>query len=120
MKTAAYAVVVLAALVSAFFVSALKPTSTNAAAVLGGWLLLPYALLAIALGRFARDERSARAWLLLVVLVCAGGLGFLALTLYGPPDAQGGIAVMFAPIYQAIAAVALLPACHWLARRGKA
>jgi hypothetical protein len=115
-KALAYAVLALAAVVCVFFVSALQPTSTGVALALAGWLMLPYALLALGVALGVKDARSARAWLLLVVLVCAGGAGFLALTIFGPPDAQGGIAVMFTPIYQAIGAIVLLPACLWFSR----
>ena len=117
MKAIAYGVLALAALTSAIFVGLLKPTSTDAALAFGAWLALPYAVLALCLVFFAKDPRLAPGWLLLIVIVAGGGLLFLALILFGRPDAQGGIAVVFTPIYQTIGAVVLAPLCLWLARQ---
>jgi hypothetical protein len=52
-----------------------------------------------------------------IALVAAGGLIFLTDIIFLHPDPQGGIAVVFTPIYQVIGIGMLLPACRWLARR---
>jgi hypothetical protein len=106
----------LAALVSLFIVWSLQPRGTGVAALLGLWLLLPYAVLAVLL-----ENRSSvttkPADVATMLLVVAGGLLFLIVVIFVDPDPQGGIAVLFTPVYQGIAIVALLPITRWLLRR---
>jgi hypothetical protein len=85
----------------------------GAGVLLAGWLMLPYAGLAVGL-RFARQ---AAAYFLVVLLVAGGGFLFLADIIFGRPDAQGALAVVFTPIYQGIAIAVLLPFAMWLAAR---
>jgi hypothetical protein len=98
----------VAALVSLFILWSLQPRSTGVAALLGLWLLLPYAVLAVVL-----ESRSAVtteiADVATTLLVVVGGLLFLIVVVFVNPDPQGGIAVMFTPVYQGIATVVLLP-----------
>jgi hypothetical protein len=106
----------LAALVSLLIVWSLQPRGTGVAALLGLWLLLPYAVLAVVL-----ENRSSvttkPADVATTLLVVAGGLLFLIVVIFVDPDPQGGIAVLFTPVYQGIAIVALLPITRWLLRR---
>jgi hypothetical protein len=120
MKTLGYVVLVIAACVSLVFVHALQPTSLGAAAFLAAWLVLPYAVLALAVRFFARTRAAAIACLMVTVAVAGGGLLFLTNLIFLHPDPQGGIAVVFTPIYQAIGIAVLLPVCHWLVGRARA
>ena len=117
MKAMSYALLAVAGCMSLVFVHALKPTSLGAAAFFAAWLLLPYAALALAVRLFATKRAAAIAYLMVAVLVAGGGLLFLANLIFLHPDPQGGIAVLFTPIYQAIGIAILLPISHWLVGR---
>lgn len=117
MKSISYAVLAVAASVSLVFVSVLKPDGFGATAFIAAWLLLPYAALALALGFFADERKSATAYMVVAVLVAGSGLLFLTYIIYLNPDPQGGIAVLFTPIYQAIGIGVLVPTCRWLVGR---
>ena len=52
-----------------------------------------------------------------MLLVAGGAFLFLVDVIFLRPDAQGALAVMFTPIYQAIAIALLLPFARWLAER---
>ena len=117
MKAIGYAILVVAASVSLVFVNVLRPNSPAAAAFIAAWLLVPYAALALGLVFFAKERSWAITYVAVIALVAAGGLIFLTDTIFLHPDPQGGIAVVFTPIYQAIGIGMLLPACRWLARR---
>jgi hypothetical protein len=82
--------------VSLVFVNVLKPNSPGATAFIAAWLVLPYAALALALAFFARERASA-----------------IAYVIFLHPDPQGGIAVLFTPIYQTIGIGFLVPTCRW-------
>ena len=70
---------------------------------------------ALALLMYAAKERaSGIANVTVAVLVAGGGLLFLTDIIFLRPDPQGGIAVLFTPIYQAFGIALLLPACKWL------
>jgi hypothetical protein len=117
LRAIAYAVLALAALLSLVLVQVLKPTSLEAAALLSAWLLLPYALLAVLLA-FRKAEISwTTANGVVCVVVAAGGLLFLVDTIFLRPDAQGGIAVIFTPVYQMLGIALLLPVSYWLMRK---
>jgi uncharacterized membrane protein len=115
-RIAAHSALVAAALTCVFVVWSLRPSGATIAMFLGMWLLLPYAALAVVLeaDSSARTETADAATALLVV---AGGLVFLILVVFVFPDPQGGIAVVFTPVYQAIAIAALLPLMRWILRR---
>jgi hypothetical protein len=100
-------------------VNVLRPNSLAAAAFIAAWLLLPYAALALGLVFFAKERSWAITYVAVIALVAAGGLIFLTDIIFLHPDPQGGIAVVFTPIYQAIGIGMLLPACRWLARRAR-
>lgn len=116
MKAVAYALLAASAAGCVAITFALAPTSAMAGGLLAAWLALPYLGLALGL-RFAREKRQRLAYLLVVLLVAGGGFLFLIDTVFLRPDAQGGIAVMFTPIYQAIAIGVLLPLAMTLAGR---
>lgn len=120
MKAISYAVLVIAASVSLVFVNVLKPNSLGATAFFAAWLLLPYAALALAVTFFAKERASAVAYVVVIPVVAGGGLLFLTEVIYLHPDPQGGIAVLFTPIYQAVGTGILLPACRWLAGKASA
>jgi hypothetical protein len=120
MKAIGYAILAIAASVSLVFVNVLKPDSLGATAFFAGWLLLPYAALALGLIYLAKERASAIAYVAVTALVAGGGLLFLTEVIFLHPDPQGGIAVLFTPLYQAIAIAVLLPTCHWLVGRASA
>ena len=115
MKVISYAVLAIAAAVSLVFVNALKPNSLGATVSIATWLLLPYAVLALTLAFFAKKRRWEITFVLVTLVVAGGGLLFLTDVIFLHPDAQGGIAVLFTPIYQAIGIGVLVPSCRWLA-----
>jgi hypothetical protein len=109
----AYVLLIIAAIVSLFFVYLLKPTSAEATALFGIWLLLPYLILAVILAvstRVAIDVAN----LVVTLFVVVGGLLFLVVVIFIRPDPQGGIAVFFTPIYQGVAMVVLIPLSRWI------
>jgi hypothetical protein len=108
MAALAYAVLIVAMLATLFFVPALMPSSATAALVIGVWLLAPYFLLALGLRFLARDARSVRIYSMTAIAAAIGGVGFLTWVMYVRPDAQGGIAVMFTPLYQMVGIALLL------------
>jgi hypothetical protein len=120
MKSIGYAVLAIAALTSVFFVNALKPTNLIAAMFFSAWLLLPYAALAFVLGFLARERASEIAYATVTLLVAASGLLFLADVIFLHPDPQAPIAVLFAPIYQAIGIIVLVPIGRWMTGRSSA
>jgi hypothetical protein len=113
-KAIGYTVLAIAASVSLVFVNVLKPDNLGVTAFFSAWLLLPYAALALALMFLARERVWALAYVAVSALVAGGGLLFLTDIIFLHPDPQGGIGVLFTPIYQAIAIVVLLPTCRWL------
>ena len=114
MKAIGYFVLAAAALASLVFVQILKPTSLGATLFFSGWLLLPYVALALVLIFGAKKRVSAKAIVVVVVVVAGAGLLFLTDIIYWHPDPQGGIAVLFTPIYQSFGIGVLLPTCQWL------
>ena len=114
MKALSYAILAVAALVSLAFVAVLKPNSLGAAAFIAVWLLLPHAALALGLTLFAKERASAIAYVVVVAMVTVGGLLFLTYVIFLHPDPQGGIAVLFTPVYQAVGIGILVPTCRWL------
>ena len=109
----AYVLLIVAAIVSLFFVYLLKPTSAEATALFSIWLLLPYIILAVILAfstRIAIDVAN----LVVTLFVVVGGLLFLVVVIFIRPDPQGGIAVFFTPMYQGVAMVVLIPLSRWI------
>ncbi len=102
-------ILAVAASASLFFVNALQPNSAGAAAFFSAWLLAPYAVLALMLTFLGKERVWAIAVVATAVIVAAGGLLFLSDVIFWRPDAQGGIAVVFTPLYQAVAIAVLLP-----------
>jgi hypothetical protein len=113
-KALGYAILTVAAVVSLAFVNVLKPNGLGAAASIALWLVLPYAALALGLAFFANERASAIAYVAVIALVTAGGGLFLTYVIFLRPDPQGGIAVLFTPVYQAVGMAILVPACRWL------
>ena len=120
MKALSYAILAVSALVSIAFVNVLKPNSLGAAAFFTVWLVLPYAALALGLTFFAKERASAIAYVVVVAIVTVGGLLFLTYVIFLHPDPQGGIAVLFPPVYQAVGIGILVPTCRWLIGRASA
>lgn len=115
MKVTGYLVLAAAALVNLLFAQTLVSANQFLTAILhGGWLALPYVALALVLIFGAKTPVSIAATVTVSVVVAGAGLLFLADTIYWHPDAQGGIAVVFTPIYQGIGIGILLPLCKWL------
>lgn len=114
MKAIGYLVLAAAALASLAFVQVLKPTSHWATVFFSGWLLLPYAALALVLIFGAKERTTVIASVVVAVVVAGAGLLFLTDIIYWHPDPQGGIAVLFAPIYQGVGIAILLPSSQWL------
>lgn len=108
----AYVLLIVAAIVSLFFVYILKPTSAEATALFGIWLLLPYIILAAILAFSTRAIDVAN--LVVTLFVVVGGLLFLVVVIFIRPDPQGGIAVFFTPMYQGVAMVVLIPLSRWI------
>ncbi len=114
----AYSLLVVAVFVSLFYVRVLKPTSAGSAVFLSIWLLLPYFVLAMALRIKTYPVRAIAGNLLVTFLVVVGGLLFLTDVIFLHPDPQGGIAVLFTPIYQGVATAILFPLSRWALYRG--
>jgi hypothetical protein len=112
-KRLGYGLLAVAAVITLLFVKVLMPTTVMAAVVIGGWLLLPYGLLGLALG-FTKAPAPLRSWTMTAAATALGGLFFLTYVIYLRPDPQGGIAVIFTPIYQVVAIAALFPLLAWL------
>jgi hypothetical protein len=109
----AYVLLIVAAIVSLFFVYLLKPTSAEATALFSIWLLLPYIILAVILA-FSTRVAIDVANLVVTLFVVVGGLLFLVVVIFIRPDPQGGIAVFFTPMYQGVAMVVLIPLSRWI------
>jgi hypothetical protein len=109
----AYVLLIVAAIVSLFFVYLLKPTSAEATALFSIWLLLPYVILAVILA-FSTRVAIDVANLVVTLFVVVGGLLFLVVVIFIRPDPQGGIAVFFTPMYQGVAMVVLIPLLRWI------
>jgi hypothetical protein len=113
----ALAVLVLAAAGDLWFVRALQPTTLRSGAILALWLLTPLVMAAAWLRASQRSRAQSAAAGIVTTLVAAGGASFLIDAIYVHPDAQGAIAVVFAPIYQMGALVVLAPLSGWIASR---
>jgi hypothetical protein len=112
----AYVALAIAASATPVFVRALRPTTVTAGVVLGVWLLAP--ILALAAWVAVASARQWRATAAIVsTLVAVGGMVFLVNIIFVNSDAQGGIAVLFTPIYQTVAAAVLIPVTAAVMRR---
>lgn len=120
MRRIAYFFLAVAAFASLVFVQALKPTSLSASLVFSGWLLLPYILLLLLLVFAARRPPLVQAAHWVIVVETVAGTGFLTEIIFLHPDAQGGLAVLFTPVYQGIIMLLLLPLLTWLFSRQQA
>jgi hypothetical protein len=106
-KTIAYVALAVAAILTPVFVRALQPTTWTFGVVLAAWLLAPYLALAVWVA-VARARQWTATASFVSTFVAAGGMAFLVNILFVHPDPQGGIAVLFMPIYQAAAAAVLI------------
>ena len=113
---AARVVLVGAAAASLFFVRTLQPSTTGAVIFFSVWLLLPYVALMVVVEKSA-GKATATADFVTTCLVAGGALAFLTLVIFVDPDPQGGIAVLFTPVYQGIAMMILFPLVRWAFRR---
>ena len=115
MRAVGFTVLAGAAVASLVFVRILEPTTLAMTAFLSGWLLLPYAVLTLILTLSAKERPAAP--VMVAVLVAAGGVLFLTAVIFVYPDPQGGIAVLFTPIYQGLAIAVLVPIAGWLGKK---
>jgi len=116
MNRFAYAVLGFAAVASWLFVAILRPSGAWLSALLAVWLVLPYAVLGVAI-RLAAGRAGQVAGAVTRAIVAAAGMLFLSDVILWHPDPQGGIAVFFTPIYQVLALIVLLPVCKQLAEK---
>ncbi len=114
-RLAGFSALVVAVIVSLLVVRTLQVTSVRVAAFFIIWLLLPYAILAIMLARDA-PRPIERGNIMTTLLTVGGGLLFLFVVMRANPDPQGGIAVLFMPVYQGIAMLVLIPVTRRLLR----
>ena len=100
-------------------VYAMKPWTEDYASLAYGavfgfsiWAITPHAGLAVILLLFRRTQKLAIAGAALANLIAFGGLAIIIDVLFIHLDAQGGIALIFIPLYQWVAAtvVAILGA----------
>jgi hypothetical protein len=117
LRAVGFTLVAGAALASLMFVRVLLPTTVGTAVFLSAWLLLPYVVLALILALSTKERRAATAAFMVALLVAAGGLLWLTVVIFVRPDPQGGIGVVFTPIYQLVATGVLLPIARWLVNK---
>lgn len=96
--------------ITIIFLIILQPTNVVAFVAIAAWLTFPYLLM---VGMFAGFQhfgaRRLMAAHVLAVIVSVGGILFLAYILFGPPDAQNGIALFLTPVYQVFGLLLGLP-----------
>lgn len=112
-----YALILMAALATVFFVNALQPTSAGAYFLFAIWLVIPHIAMGVALFFLRRKERYFYSLGAATIIVFAGSILLLANIIYWNPDAQGAIAVLMIPILQGGALAFLLPAILWVSRK---
>jgi hypothetical protein len=115
-KLIAYVALTIAAALTPVFVRALQPTTLRFGVFLTVWLLAPYVVLAAWVAVVRAWQWTATA-AIVSTLVAGGGMAFLVNIMFVHPDPQGGIAIFFMPIYQTIAAAALIPVTAAVMRR---
>lgn len=116
MKITSSLVLIAAACITLFFVSALKPTSTGAFLFFAAWLVCPYVVMGGVQIMAWRNKTTSIHWQVVAVVVSIGGILFLMDTIFWHPDAQGAIAVLMTPLLQGGAAALLLPLVAWVSR----
>lgn len=104
----AFTVLGLGACISIACAQSLKPATTGAYAFWALWLALPHGVLAAALLRSRRKGRFGWRAPVIAMLVSLAGPIFLADAIVWNPDAQGALAVLLTPIFQAGLGVILL------------
>lgn len=109
-------IIAVAALISILFVAALKPTSNGAFLFFGAWLTAPYVMMSAVLIFLQRKKADSFYCDVVAVLVCTGGILYLADVIFWHPDAQGAAAVLMTPLLQGIAFASLLPVALWISR----
>ena len=107
-KTFTYLTISVSCVVTLWFMLQFKPTSISAFVLFAVWLIAPYIILGVMLLRVGTISDSI-VYFLVTFIVAIGGLLFLTNIIFIDPNAQGGIAVLFTPIYQAIAIAVLIP-----------
>lgn len=96
-----------AACTTVWFVSVLKPTSAGAFVFFTAWLVSPHVAMAAVLALLARRGGAATRWSVIAIIVSIGGIVFLADLIFWHTDAQGALAVLMAPLFQAVALAVL-------------
>ena len=107
-KTFTYLTISLSCVVTLWIMLQFKPTSIVAFVLVAVWLIAPYILLGVMLRQVGTLSDSI-VYFLVTFIVAIGGLLFLTNIIFINLDAQGGIGVLFTPIYQAIAIAVLIP-----------
>lgn len=105
-----------AAVVTVWFVGVMKPTSALVFLAFSAWLVSPYIVMAALLGFLERRRAAPASCHAAAILICLGGVLFLADLIFWHTDAQGAIAVLMAPLFQGIALLVLLPIAWALSR----
>lgn len=112
----AFSLMAVAACITLFFVSVLKPTSSGAFVFFAVWLILPYVIICAVLLILRRKGAASFHWYVVAVIVSIGGIVFLADVIFWNQDAQGAIAVLMTPVLQGGALALLLPIAWRLSR----
>ena len=106
----------LAACITLYIVSALKPNTAGAYLLFAIWLLTPYVIMGTALLLLQRKGKVLLHWCVTAIIVSTGGVLFLLDVIFWHSDAQGAIAVLMAPILQGITSALILPIVWWSTR----
>jgi hypothetical protein len=111
-----YTLLIANVFVNIYFVQELQPTSSKATIFVTTWLLIPQLVMFFGLLSAQRKLSSLAYWHIAIPLVTIAGVLFLVNVIFLNSDAQGGIAVIFTPIYQGFAMAILIPIVQWLSR----
>lgn len=115
-KMLAFLALLSAVFLTLVMIRVLQPVTLKANLFFSAWLLLPYGLLAAITAVWSSSRAEALANLSATVFIAGGGLMLLADAIFFRPDAQGPIALLMAPILQAIGIMMLVPLAHGIFR----
>ncbi len=103
--------------VAVSLVAVLKPTSVGAYVFFAAWLAIPYIAIVAGLVLLERAGRASGYWCVVAVAGSVVGVVFLADVIYWHRDAQGGIAVLMAPIFQGGLLIVMAPVAWWMSKK---
>jgi hypothetical protein len=98
-----FLVIIAAAVVTIYFVKAIKPSSIEAFLIFSTWLAIPHAIMASVLFLVYKRNVAPAFLCITSVLVSLGGILLLSDIIFWHPDAQGAIAVLMVPLLQFVA-----------------